>query len=122
MTTNLPLITIKAKARHHGIFLMLVASLLALFTLLLSQIYWHQYRLVLIFLYLTALVIFITGVTKKLEPFFSFNISPQTIKYNHKYGHWQITCQQIQRIAIVQETSGLAQIELPYIGIELKNP
>jgi hypothetical protein len=121
MTTPLPTINIKAKARHHAVFLILVASLLALFTLLLSQFYWHQYRLVLIFSYLTSLVIFITGIAKKLEPTFSFILSPKNITYNHRFGHWQLTWQQIQRIALIKETSGMAQIELPYIGIKLKN-
>jgi hypothetical protein len=119
MTENLPTINIKAKARHHATFLMFIASLLALLTLLLGQYYWHQYRLVLIFIYLTALVIFITGVAKKLEPTFSFELSPKHLKYNHRYGHWQLTWQQIQRIALIRETSGLALIELPYLGINL---
>ena len=121
MTTVSPQINIKAKARHHAIFLMLLASLLVLFILLISQYYWHQYRLVLIFMYLTTLVIFITGVAKKLEPIFSFNLSPKGINYHHRYGKWRITWHQVQRIALVTETSGLTQITLPYIGIKLKN-
>jgi hypothetical protein len=121
MTVNLPTINIKAKARHHALFLIIVASLLALVTLLLSQQFWHQYRLVLIFNYLTALVILITGLAKKLEPTFSFNLSPKGIKYNHRYGYWLFSWQQIQRISLIKETTGLAQIELPYLGIKLKD-
>jgi len=121
MPDNVAKITIKAKARHHAIFLMLTACCLVSFTLIVSQFYWHQYRLVLIFIYLTALVIFIIGVAKKLEPKFSFELSPNGIKYNHRYGHWLLTWQQIQRIALIRETSGLTQISLPYIGIRLNN-
>lgn len=121
MTTSPPVINIKAKARHHALFLMLVAVIFALVTLILSQFYWHQYRLVFIFIYLTALVIFITGVAKKFEPRFSFELSPAYIKYNHRYGHWKLTWQQIQHIALIKENTGLQQIVLPYIGVRLKN-
>jgi len=120
MIIKSPTINIKAKARHHALFLIIVASLLTLITLFLSQHFWHQYRLVLMFIYLTALVILITGLAKKLEPTFSFNLSPKGIKYNHRYGHWFVSWQQIQRISLIKETSGLAQIELPYLGIKLK--
>jgi len=119
MEAALPVIHIKAKARHHGLFLMCLAVLLVLFTLLLSQFYWHQYRLLLIFSYLTGLVVFITGAAKKLEPKFSFELSPKHLKYNHRYGHWQLSWQQIQHIALIKETAGLTQITLPYIGVRL---
>jgi hypothetical protein len=98
---------------------MLTALLLAFITLTLSQGYWHKYRLVFTFIYLSELVIFVTGLAKYLQPKFSLYLSPIGIKYHHRYGHWRIKWQQIQRIALIHETLGFEQIQLPYIGIRL---
>jgi len=121
MTNNSPTIYVKAKARHNGVFLIIVACALALFTLLLSQFFWQQYQLVLIFIYLISLVTLITGIAKKSEPRFSFKLTPEYIKFFHRAGHWQLNWQQIKRLALIKETSGLEQIQLPYIGINLVN-
>jgi hypothetical protein len=119
MTKILPVINIKAQSNHHALFLMLLGSMIILTTLAFSQGGWHQYRLVLTFIYLSAIVIFITGLAKYLEPKFSLSLSPQGLKYQHRYGYWQIDWQQIHRIALINETLGLEQIQLPYVGIHL---
>jgi len=119
MTKSLPVINIKAQSNHHALFLMLVAFVIIFTTLAFSQGHWHQYHLPLTFIYLTGLVIFITGLTKFLQPKFSLSITPTGIKYQHRYGHWQIEWQQIQRISLIKETIGLEQIKLPYVGIQL---
>lgn len=120
MTRRLPVINIKAQSNHHALFLMLVALILTLSTLVFSQGYWRQFHLVIIFIYLCALVIFITGLAKYLEPKYSLSLSPNGITYQHRYGHWQVDWQQIQRISLIHETFGLTQVQLPYIGIRLK--
>jgi len=119
MAKSLTVINIKAQSNHHALFLMLIAGLIAFFTLVFSQDYWHQYRLVLTFIYLSGLVIFITGLAKYLQPKFSLCLTPEGIKYQHRYGYWQVGWRQIQRISLIKETIGLQQIELPYIGIHL---
>ncbi|KGJ87294.1 DUF2982 domain-containing protein [Colwellia psychrerythraea] len=121
MTRPLPVINIKAQSNHHALFLMLVSVVIALFTFIFSQGYWRQFHLVIIFIYLCALVIFITGLAKYLEPKYSLSLNPTGIKYQHRYGQWQVEWQEVQRISLINETSGLATIQLPYIGIRLLN-
>jgi hypothetical protein len=119
MKESLPIINIKAQSNHHALFLMLIAVCFTGLVLLFSQDYWHQYRLVLTFIYLCSLVTFITGLAKYLQPAFSLVLTPKEIKYQHRYGHWQQEWQQIQRISVIHETLGLDQIQLPYLGIRL---
>ncbi len=121
MTAPLPIINIKAQANHHAIFLLLVGFILLLLTLLVSQYYWQPFRLVLIFVLLVALVVIITGLAKYLQPQFSYHITPEKLKYQHIYGHWQLTWQQIQAINPIREVCGLTPINLTYIGIRLVN-
>jgi len=119
MTKSLPVINIKAQSNRHAFFLMLLACFIVFATLVFSQGYWQKYQLVLTFIYLCALVIFITGLAKYLEPRFSLSLSPKGIKYQHRYGYWQADWRQIQRISLINETLGLEQIKLPYVGIHL---
>jgi len=119
MTKSLPVINIKAQSNHHALFLMLIATLLTGVTILFSQGYWHQYRLVFTFIYLCSLVTFITGLAKYLQPTFSLVLTPKEIKYQHRYGRWQLEWRQIRRISLIYETYGIEQIQLPYIGIGL---
>ncbi|KGJ91869.1 DUF2982 domain-containing protein [Colwellia psychrerythraea] len=119
MVKSLPLIKIKAQGNHHALFLMLLAVILFIITLTISQGYWRQFQLVITFLYLAELVLFITGLAKYLQPRYSLCLNPIGIKYQHSYGQWQLDWQQIQRISLMNETLGLTQIRLPYIGIRL---
>lgn len=119
MTTPLPIINIKAQANHHAIFLLLTGFTLLLITLLVSQYYWHSWRLVLMFICLVAIVIIITGVAKYLQPQFSYFITPKKLEYKHIYGKWQLAWQQIQAIKPIREVYGINTISLPYIGIRL---
>lgn len=119
MANELPVINIKAQSNHHAVFLMLIAAIVAFTTLAFSQGYWRQFQLPLLFIYLSALVTFITGVAKYLQPQYSLYITPDGIKYQHRYGQWHINWQQIQRISLINETYGLQSIQLPYIGIRL---
>lgn len=120
MSKELPVINIKAQSNHHATFLMLTAFIITVVSFIFSQGYWRQFQLVIIFIYLCALVIFITGLAKYLEPQYSLSINPNGIKYQHRYGHWQIDWPDIQRISLINETYGLTNIQLPYIGIRLK--
>ena len=119
MASKLPVIKIKAQSNHHALFLMLIALILFITTLVFSLSYWRQYQLVLIFIYLTSLVIFISGLAKYLQPKYSLSLNPKEIKYQHSHGHWQVDWQQIERISLMNETLGLTTIQLPYIGIRL---
>lgn len=119
MTTASPIINIKAQASHHGMFLVLTGWVLFLLTLLVAQSYWQSIKLILMFILLVALVIIITGVTKLLQPRFSYHLTPESLQYQHIYGNWQLAWQQIQAIRPIRETYGLSIVELSYIGIRL---
>lgn len=119
--TSLPIINIKAKANHHGLFLILLAVAIFFSALVVSQYYWRSHHLILVFVYLLGLVVLFTGILKRSEPDVSFEISPQYLQYNHRQGKWRLTWQQIHNINTIREVVGLATIDLTYIGIRLKN-
>ncbi len=116
---NAPSILIKARSNHNALFLLLLASILFMITLALSQHYWRQFHLVITFIYLTELVVFITGLAKYFQPTFSLTLTPNVIKYHHRYGEWQLNWQDIQRISLLNETLGIDQLQLPFVGIRL---
>jgi hypothetical protein len=119
MTKNAPSICIKAQSNHNALFLILLASILFMLTLVLSQHYWRQFHLVLTFIYLAELVVFITGLAKYFQPQFSLTLTPSYLKYQHRYGQWQLSWQDIQRISLMNETLGVNPLQLPFIGIRL---
>jgi len=121
MNDALPVINIRAHANKHALFLMSLGMVLFFIVLLISQFYWQEFQSILIFCYLTTFIISLSGIVKRLEPYFSFTLSPEKIIYHHRYGQWQLDWHQIKRVAIVKETVGLETIELPYIGIKLHN-
>ena len=121
MMTLLPFINIEAKANQHALFLILLAVIIFIITLTVSQYYWSSYRLVLIFIYLLAIVIMFTGLLKRTEPRVSFQLTPQRIQYYHRHGNWWLNWQQIQSIQTIKEVVGLKTVSLPYVGIRLKN-
>jgi len=119
MTTTLPVINIKAQSTHHALFLMLTALITLMITFAINLSYWRQFQLVFTFIYLSELVIFITGLTKYFQPKHSLCLSPKGIKYQHRYGQWHVCWQEIKQISLLKETFGLTQVQLPYIGIRL---
>ncbi len=119
MSIALPVIKIKAKAKHHAAFLTLIGSTLMIIAIVLANYYWSVIRLVLIFIILLALIITLTGLLKRFEPKYSLLLNPQGMNYYHRYGCWHLDWQQIRNINQVHETSGLNRLALPYIGIRL---
>jgi len=121
MNASLPCITIKAKAKNHGLFLLCLGCALLLIALLFSVFFWQQTKLTLIFINLVALVTCLTGLVKLMEPKFSFLITPAALCYQHRHGKWHLLWQDILRIHPVSETCGIEVQALPYLGIRLKN-
>ncbi len=95
MTSPLPVINIKAQSSHHALFLMLLAAVIFVITWLSSQHYPQKNQLVFIFIYLTSLVIFITGLAKYIQPQFSLTLSPKGIIYQHNSGYWRLDWRQV---------------------------
>lgn len=116
-----PEIKIKAQAKHHAYSLMLLGLTSLSLIIIFAQYYWLQAKLVLIFLVLVSLVVIFIGFIKRIEPETSFLITPEHLRYQHKYGFWQITWRDITRFAQVTETVLIDRVELPYVGIKLTN-
>jgi hypothetical protein len=114
-----PSIIIKPIAKHNRIFLCVFGALLLLITILSAQYFWQMFRLSHIFMILLSLVIILIGVVKLFEPAVSLYLTPSKIIFNHRYGHWHLTWQDIQNINLVSEVVGLQREELPYVGIRL---
>ena len=114
-----PSIIIKPIAKHNGIFLCASGAILLLITFLSAQHFWQMYRISHIFMILLSLVIILVGVVKLFEPAVSLYLTPNKIIFNHRYGHWQLTWQDIQNINLVSEVVGLQREKLPYVGIRL---
>jgi hypothetical protein len=118
---NMPTITIKPLARHHGLFLCSLGGLILLCCFLASYYLWQQARLPIIALILIAMVTLFIGLLKYSEPQHSFILTPKKFIYAHRYGQWQLSWQQISYIKQVSETQGFEYHQLPYIGIRVKN-
>ncbi|MFD2166888.1 DUF2982 domain-containing protein [Thalassotalea euphylliae] len=114
-------IKIKPVANHNGQFLILTGVALLVTTIALSHHFWETIRLPLIFLLLASCVIIFIGAMKKMEPRFSYLMTPEFLEYTHKYGTWRIDWQNIQRVGDIRLAIGIDQKTLPYIGIKLKD-
>lgn len=72
-------------------------------------------------LYLTSAVLLFLGSAKIIEPPISLEITPQTIRYCHRRGHWQVHWDNIVRYDVPRVQHGLEFDELPYIGFALRD-
>lgn len=115
----LPEIEIKPQAKHNGLFLTCMGLIFLAILLIISQFFWLQAKLPLIFLISASLVSLALGIAKLLEPPISFSITPEKISYYHKYGNWQLSWPEIANINIITSSHGLERLQLPYIGIRL---
>ena len=114
-------IKIYANSTRHSLFITAVGVFMLLICLMLINSYWHEAKLVLIFLTLASGVVLITGITKQIEPKCSFDISPQQLVYLHRCGHWQLPWSEIKYIAPLHSTRGVEQQALPYVGIVIND-
>lgn len=112
---------IKAIARHNGLFLILLGSILLSITLLLSRHYWQQFTFALMFIISACLVTIFIGILKRMEPKHSLVLSEQQCTFYHRHGSWQLLWSDIRNIFPVTDTQGIERIELNYIGIRLEH-
>ncbi|REL35539.1 DUF2982 domain-containing protein [Thalassotalea euphylliae] len=117
----MPEIKIKPIANNHGQFLTLVGVIGLLVTIAISHHFWSELRLVFTLLLLASLVTLFIGLTKRFEPEYSLLISPQGIKFSHKYGGWKLPWTDVLRFDQLNVQVGLDRRILPYIGIRLSN-
>lgn len=72
-------------------------------------------------LYIASAALIFLGSAKVFEPPVSLVITPQTIRYCHRRGDWQIHWENIVRYDIPRVHRGLELDELPYIGFALRD-
>lgn len=114
-------IKIRPTSNNHGLFLILTGSLFFLITLIVSQWYWHQFRLVFIALFMIFSVVIFTGILKKHQPEFSIKLTKNKFMFIHQYGSWEMPWEEIAYISPVSSVSGVQRDDLPYVGVRLKN-
>lgn len=115
----LPEIRIKPKVKSHGLFITVFALVSLMILGVVGYLFWWQAKLVLMFLFTIAMAGLTLGLTKLMEPNFSFSLSPKQLKFNHRKGHWQINWRNISRIFPITNTVGIDRQELNYIGLSL---
>ena len=108
-------------SRHNGLTLALAG--LILMPLVLTVGYWLDGRaqLVVVFLFLACMMMLILGALKLREPRYSFSLSSDHLHFHHKIGGWSLHWSNIIRIDQARLQSGLDLVELPYIGIKMRD-
>ncbi|MGO1246091.1 MAG: DUF2982 domain-containing protein [Oceanisphaera sp.] len=108
-------------SRHNGLALMLAG--LVLMPLILVIGYWLDGRaqLVVVFLFLACMIMAILGALKLHEPHYSFSLSREHLHFHHKIGGWSLHWRNIFRIGQPNLTRGIDQVDLPYVGIKIRD-
>ncbi|WP_371372357.1 DUF2982 domain-containing protein [Thalassotalea aquiviva] len=92
-----------------------------LISLTLAQFLWDPFKLPMMVLLLASFVVFFIGILKFLEPATSYQLTKETLSYRHRAGKWQLSWQNIVRIALpIADVSG-QRTTLPYVGIKLRD-
>ncbi|MGR7921539.1 hypothetical protein CGX12_09030 [Zobellella denitrificans] len=112
---------IEPMSRRHGLALTLAG--VAVMLVLTGVLYWLGGRghLVVIFLFLAGLVMTVLGVLKLREPPYSFSLSADNLHFHHKIGGWSLHWNNIVRIDQPRLHEGLDLVELPYVGIKIRD-
>lgn len=119
MTEQNPNITIKALARQNVVTLITSGAVGMLLCALVANFFWHDYRLQIVMIFMVSVVSLIIGLFKHFEPENSFELTPQGMKYIHRYGEWQLDWENIMIIDQPSITEGVETKALAYIGIKL---
>ena len=120
MTEQQQNIYIRPIAKRNGLTITLVSSLLLVLVAVIIALLPHVPVLVGYFLVATCLIGMVIGIFKIKEPDYSFIFSEDSLLYQHSRGTLELEWNNIQRVDIVRIQHGIDQIELPYIGISLK--
>ncbi len=112
---------IEPMSRRNGLALTLAG--LAVMLILLLVGYWldERGRLAVIFLFMAGLVMTVLGILKLREPVYSFSLSADTLHFHHKIGGWSLHWSNIIRVDQPRLQSGLDLVDLPYIGIKIRD-
>ncbi|MFT4836505.1 MAG: hypothetical protein ACI9IJ_001428 [Psychromonas sp.] len=114
-------IQIKPNSKRNHLFLSCLGCLLLCVCLLLNLFLWDQYKIQLIFIMSASFMMLFVGLLKFLEPPISYCITPETIFYCHRHGHWNLPWQDILRIGDIPVDIRGQHVKLPYLGIRLNS-
>ena len=114
-------IEIKADAKRNGFttFLFGISGLAV--SLGLIAILPTQFQISVIFLISASIVTMVIGWFKIREPYFSMQLSIESIYYEHRHGKWTLNWDNIHRVGIPRVHNGLEHKPLAMVGIRLKN-
>lgn len=114
-------ITIKPRARHNGLSIVLASFIALCLVTPFASAYWQDAKFALMFLILFILCGMLLGLLKYFEPQKSVVITPEHLTFIHRKGRWQLPWQRIRNINSVNNTYGVEKDELAYIGLVLES-
>ncbi|WP_372881453.1 DUF2982 domain-containing protein [Psychromonas sp.] len=114
-------IQINPKSKHNRLFLLSLGFLLLCICLILYPLFGELYRLQLIFIISASFVVFLVGLLKYLEPAISYVITPDSITYYHRSGHWGLPWRDVLRIGDITASVMAEHKHLPYLGIRVNS-
>lgn len=120
-TSNSDELLIKPKSKNHAGFLILLGVCSLLISFLLNSIFWHEYKFQLMLIMFACSIILLTGLLKKSEPETSFKLTREYIHFFHRNGEWSVKWNKITRIGQPTANTLFEKINLPYVGIKLKD-
>ena len=100
---------------------MVLGGVLILFSMFLNLLYWDEYKIQLMMIFLACSIVFLAGILKHSEPDVSYKLTRQQLYFYHRNGQWLLNWQDIVRIGQPSANNIFERIQLPYIGIKLKD-
>lgn len=114
-------ITITPQSKNHAQFLMVLGFCLLCCSLLITSFFWSDYKFQLMVPLFASIIIFVIGLLKHTEPQTSYILTRKYCNFVHRNGFWRIKWNNIVRIGSLTSIVKSDRIQLPYIGVKLKN-
>lgn len=114
-------VNLRALANRNSIEFMIVGGVALLVIMLFVSLRATEITVLEIALLTTAISAVILGFFKSQEPFYSFTLSECNLKYNHKYGSWQLKHENIKMVGVPSIANDFETLELNAVAIKLNN-
>jgi len=100
---------------------MALGGILILISMCLNLLYWDEYKIQLMMIFLACSIVFLAGILKHSEPDISYELTRKQLCFYHRTGNWKINWQDIARLDQPSANNIFEKISLPYVGIKLKD-